>query len=56
MVVVIDNPKGLYYGGQVAAPVFQKIGNQIFRYFRIPPKTVPAKTIITAENRRTQDQ
>lgn len=56
MVVVIDNPKGLYYGGQVAAPVFQKIGKQIFRYFRIPPKTVPPKTIITAENRSNREQ
>lgn len=56
MVVVIDNPKGLYYGGQVAAPVFREIGRQIFRYLRIPPQTVPPKTFITAENRRTQEQ
>ncbi len=55
MVVVIDNPKGLYYGGQVAAPIFREIGRQIFRYLRIPPKTVPPRTFITAENRRTQE-
>lgn len=56
MIVVIDNPKGLYYGGQVAAPVFREIGRQIFRYLRIPPKPVPPKTFITADNRRTQEQ
>ncbi len=56
MVVVIDNPKGLYYGGQVAAPVFHEIGKQIFRYLRIPPKADPPKRFITADNRRTQDQ
>ncbi len=56
MVVVIDNPKGLYYGGQVAAPIFREIGRQIFRYLRIPPQTIPPKTFITAENRRTQEQ
>lgn len=56
MIVVIDNPKGLYYGGQVAAPVFREIGKQIFRYLRIPPKPVPPKTFITADNRRTQEQ
>ncbi len=55
MVVVIDNPKGLYYGGQVAAPVFHEIGKQIFRYLRIPPKKVPPKTFITADNRRIQE-
>lgn len=56
MIVVIDNPKGLFYGGQVAAPVFREIGRQIFRYFRIPPKPVPSRTLITAENRKTQQQ
>jgi len=56
MVVVIDNPKGLYYGGQIAAPVFHEIGKQIFRYLRIPPTPVPPKKLITAENRRNQDQ
>lgn len=55
MIVVIDNPKGLYYGGQVAAPVFHEIGRQIFRYLRIPPKSVPPRTFITAENRSTQE-
>ncbi len=56
MVVVIDNPQGQYYGGQVAAPVFREIGRQIFRYLRIPPQPVRPKTFITAENRRTQEQ
>jgi len=55
MVVVIDNPKGLFYGGQVAAPVFREIGRQIFRYLRIPPKPIPPRTFITAEKRRTQE-
>jgi len=55
MVVVIDNPKGLYYGGQVAAPIFHEIGRQIFRYLRIPPKTVPPRTFITAKNRKIQE-
>lgn len=32
MIVVIDDPKDQYYGAQVAAPVFQKIGTQILQY------------------------
>ncbi|MFC2161082.1 peptidoglycan D,D-transpeptidase FtsI family protein [Acidobacteriota bacterium] len=56
MVIIIDNPEGLYYGGQVAAPVFQEIGRKIFHYLRIPPDNVSQKKLITADNRRTQDQ
>ena len=55
IVVVIDNPKGLFYGGHVAAPVFREIGRQIFQYLRIPPKPVPSKQIYTAENRSVQE-
>jgi cell division protein FtsI/penicillin-binding protein 2 len=36
IVVVIDEPKGPYYGGQVAAPVFRGIASQVLRYLRIP--------------------
>jgi len=30
--VMIDNPKGKYYGGQVAAPCFRRIAEQIIAY------------------------
>lgn len=33
--VVLDNPKGMYYGGMVAAPVFSEIMGQIMRYMGI---------------------
>ena len=36
--VMIDEPKPLYYGGLVAAPVFSKIGKRIFAYLQIPPE------------------
>ncbi|HAG95362.1 MAG TPA: cell division protein, partial [Gammaproteobacteria bacterium] len=42
LVVVIDDPKGdMYYGGQVAAPVFSRVMAGLLRVKNIPPdKTV----------------
>jgi cell division protein FtsI (penicillin-binding protein 3) len=35
--VMVDEPKGSIYGGQVAAPAFQKIASFALPYLRIPP-------------------
>ena len=37
VVVLIDEPRGLYYGGQVAAPVFKKIAEKTLNYLSVPP-------------------
>ncbi len=37
MVVMVDEPKGKYYGGLVAAPVFSKVMGHALRLFNIPP-------------------
>ncbi len=34
--VVLDTPRGSYYGGQVAAPVFKEAMTQIMRYLQVP--------------------
>lgn len=49
MIVVIDDPKGLYYGGQIAAPIFKEIAYQILRYLQIPPKMEDLQPLITAK-------
>lgn len=36
MVVLIDEPRGRYYGGQVAAPVFKKIAEKTLSYLSVP--------------------
>jgi cell division protein FtsI/penicillin-binding protein 2 len=36
MVVVIDEPKGRYYGGEVGAPVFRDIASHVLRYLEVP--------------------
>jgi cell division protein FtsI/penicillin-binding protein 2 len=50
MIVVIDEPTGLYYGGEVAGPVFREISKQILQYLKIPRQSIPQKKIIV-ENR-----
>lgn len=37
IVVLIDEPRGLYYGGQVAAPVFKKIAEKTLNYLSVSP-------------------
>ena len=37
MVVTVDEPRGHYYGGEVAAPVFRNIAEQALRYLAISP-------------------
>jgi stage V sporulation protein D (sporulation-specific penicillin-binding protein) len=38
LLIMIDEPKGAYYGGQIAAPVFQGIMRDVLRYLEVPPQ------------------
>jgi cell division protein FtsI/penicillin-binding protein 2 len=45
IIVVLDEPVGLHQGGQVAAPVFSEIANQVLPYLDVKPDQMPeAKT------------
>lgn len=45
MVVIIDEPRGgVYFGGQVAAPVFGKVMADALRMLNIPPDDLPGLT------------
>ena len=48
MIVVLDEPKEGYYGGQVCAPVFRDIARQVLRYLRVPPERPLPTRILTA--------
>ncbi|HOF02985.1 MAG TPA: penicillin-binding transpeptidase domain-containing protein, partial [Atribacterota bacterium] len=37
ILVMLDEPMGSYYGGTVAAPVFQEIATKTLPYLSIPP-------------------
>ena len=54
MIVVIAEPEGPYYGGEVAAPVFREIASSVLRYLHIPPQR--GRPNILAENRWRQNE
>jgi cell division protein FtsI/penicillin-binding protein 2 len=37
VLVVVDEPEGAYYGGQVAAPAFKNITEKTLRYLEVAP-------------------
>ncbi|MDW7673626.1 MAG: penicillin-binding transpeptidase domain-containing protein, partial [Bacillota bacterium] len=39
--VVIDEPIGAYYGGQIAAPVFKSVMEDVLRYLEVEPNYSP---------------
>jgi len=53
MIVVVDDPKGLYYGSQVSAPVFKDTALKVLRYMGIHPEFEFSRPIIAAQNPNT---
>ena len=45
IVVSIDQPHPVYYGGEVAAPAFSRIASEILAYWRISQNLVPAEVV-----------
>ena len=41
ILVMIDNPKGLHWGGVVAAPVFLEIAKKSLRHLNVPSSKEP---------------
>lgn len=56
MFVVIDSPKGYYYGSDVAAPVFREIAARTLLYMGIPPVVKSQNKIMTADIRRVGEE
>ncbi|HWR43280.1 stage V sporulation protein D [Sporomusa sp.] len=40
MLVIIDEPVGLYYGGQIAAPVFGAVMKDVLQYLKVSPQPI----------------
>ncbi len=54
MVVVIDEPRGLFhYGGQVAAPVFREVARKVLLYLNQPPQKLPEGLILARKETST---
>jgi len=39
ILIIIDDPNGIYYGGQIAAPIAGQIFEQVLRYLNVKPST-----------------
>jgi cell division protein FtsI (penicillin-binding protein 3) len=54
IIVVIDEPKGAYHGGDVAAPVFKEIAENVLPYLNVAPdsetKEQPAPALVARHN------
>jgi cell division protein FtsI (penicillin-binding protein 3) len=50
--VILDTPHGLHQGGQVSAPVFKRVAEQVLAYYGVPhdvePKNNPARRALMA--------
>ena len=56
VLVIIDDPSGIYYGGQIAAPVAGEIFSQLFRYLHIEPSSDPFKGITPGQPVRSSQK
>ena len=48
ILVVIDSPRGRYYGGAVAAPAFKRIAEAALRHAGIPPTINLRRAVLVA--------
>jgi cell division protein FtsI (penicillin-binding protein 3) len=50
--VILDSARGLHQGGQVSAPVFKRVAEQVLAYYGVPhdvePKNNPARRLLAA--------
>ena len=51
--IVIDDPQGVYYGGQISAPVFAEIMTQVMRSSGLP-QNVPAKKAVIPQRKSSE--
>jgi cell division protein FtsI (penicillin-binding protein 3) len=47
--VAVDNPQGKYYGSQVAAPIFGRLGHYLMRQTAEPPVLLSQKSVLPAD-------
>jgi cell division protein FtsI (penicillin-binding protein 3) len=53
--VVMDNPKGAYYGTEVSAPVFAEVAQQVLEYLSVPHDISLRRPRATANQKLAED-
>jgi len=46
ILVMVDTPEGVIYGGSVAAPVFKAVAEQSLAYLHVPPDDIGGRTLL----------
>jgi membrane peptidoglycan carboxypeptidase len=56
--VILDSPVGLHQGGQVSAPVFQRITQQVLEYMHVPHdvEISPKRQLLLAQMRKASEK
>jgi cell division protein FtsI (penicillin-binding protein 3) len=49
ILVMVDSPVGVIWGGSVAAPVFKAIAEQSLSYLQVPPDDVGGRMLLVAK-------
>lgn len=52
LIVVINEPKGVHYGGVVAAPVFKSISDEALAYLNVPRDDVKQRGVVVTLNNK----
>lgn len=52
ILVVLDSPVGLHYGGDVGGPVFKRISEQVLAYLEVSGDVPAGQNVETAKNQR----
>ncbi|MDY6844775.1 MAG: penicillin-binding transpeptidase domain-containing protein, partial [Thermodesulfobacteriota bacterium] len=47
ILVMVDEPNGIAYGGTIAAPIFKTVGEKVLNYLCVFPENVPKDTYAT---------
>ncbi|MEW6201696.1 MAG: penicillin-binding transpeptidase domain-containing protein, partial [bacterium] len=45
VLVLVENPRGAYYGGVVAAPAFREITRRALWHLKVPPSAQPSSLV-----------
>ncbi len=55
LLIIVDEPQGITYGGVVAAPIFKEAAHHILRYLNITPKKGSMTMVKSTTPRPTPD-
>ncbi len=52
ILVVVDEPQGIAWGGEIAAPVFSNIAGEVLHYLKVPPSGNRPQEDLTPQNNK----